>query len=50
MIKFLDLQKITAQYAGELKQAAAEVIGAGWFLLGERVKIFEQHYTGYIGT
>lgn len=50
MIKFLDLQKINAQYADELKQKAAEVIDAGWFLLGERVKTFEQQYSGYIGV
>ena len=50
MIKFLDLQKINAQYAEELKQAAAEVIDSGWFLLGERVKTFEQQYTDYIGV
>jgi len=50
MIKFLDLQKINAQYADELKQAAAEVIDFGWFLLGERVKIFEQQYSDYIGV
>lgn len=41
MIKFLDLQKINAQYAAELKQVAAEVIDSGWYLLGERVKEFE---------
>ena len=41
MIKFLDLQKINAQYAAELKQVAAEVIDSGWYLLGERVKQFE---------
>ena len=41
MIKFLDLQKINAQYATELKQVAAEVIDSGWYLLGERVKQFE---------
>jgi len=41
MIKFLDLQKINAQYAAELKQAAAEVIDSGWYLQGERVKQFE---------
>jgi dTDP-4-amino-4,6-dideoxygalactose transaminase len=41
MIKFLDLQKINAQYADELKQVAAEVIDSGWYLLGERVKQFE---------
>jgi dTDP-4-amino-4,6-dideoxygalactose transaminase len=50
MIKFLDLQKINAQYADELKQAAAEVIDKGWFLLGDRVKTFEQQYSDYIGA
>ena len=50
MVKFLDLQKINAQYAGELKQAAAEVINSGWFLLGEKVKTFEQQYANYIGV
>ncbi len=41
MIKFLDLQKINAQYAEELKRVAAEVIDSGWYLLGEKVKQFE---------
>lgn len=50
MIKFLDLQKINAQYADELKQAAAEVIDSGWYLLGERVKHFEQNLAAYIGV
>jgi len=50
MIKFLDLQKINAQYAEELKQAVAEVIDIGWFLLGEKVKKFEQQYSDYIGA
>ena len=50
MIKFLDLQKINAQYADELKQVAAEVIDSGWFLQGERVKTFEQQYADYIGV
>ena len=43
MIKFLDLQKINAQYAAELKQVAADVIDSGWYLLGERVKEFEKN-------
>lgn len=42
-IKFLDLQKINAQYAAELKQAAAQVIDSGWFLTGERVASFEKN-------
>ena len=50
MIKFLDLQKINAQYAGELKQAVAGVIDSGWYLLGERVKQFEQSLSDYIGV
>jgi hypothetical protein len=50
MIKFLDLQKINAQYADEFKQAVAEVIDKGWFLLGERVKTFEHQFCDYIGT
>lgn len=50
MIKFLDLQKINAQYAEELKQAAAEVIDSGWYLLGERVMLFEQHLAEYINV
>ncbi len=50
MIKFLDLQKINAQYADELKQAAAEVIESGWFLLGDRLKRFEANLAAYIGV
>lgn len=41
MIKFLDLQKINAQYANELKQVAADVIDSGWYLLGQQVRQFE---------
>ncbi|CAM2921262.1 DegT/DnrJ/EryC1/StrS family aminotransferase [Flavobacterium frigoris] len=41
MIKFLDLQKVNAQYAEELKKVAAEVIDSGWYLLGDHVKQFE---------
>ncbi|MDR0866643.1 MAG: DegT/DnrJ/EryC1/StrS family aminotransferase [Candidatus Symbiothrix sp.] len=50
MIKFLDLQKINAQYANELKQVAGEVIDAGWFLQGERVKTFEQRFSDFVGS
>lgn len=50
MISFLNLQKINAQHAAELKQAAAEVIDSGWYLLGEKVKQFENHLAKYIGV
>ena len=50
MIKFLDLQKTNARYAAELKQAAAEVIDKGWFLLGDKVKTFERQFCDYTGA
>lgn len=50
MIKFLDLQKINEQYSEELKKAATEVIDSGWYLLGERVKKFEDNLSKYIGV
>ena len=36
MIKFLDLQKVNATYATELKAAAGKVIDSGWYLQGEQ--------------
>jgi len=50
MIKFLDLQKINAQYQNELKQVANEVIDSGWYLLGKRVQQFEKELAEYIGV
>jgi dTDP-4-amino-4,6-dideoxygalactose transaminase len=50
MIKFLDLQKINAQYATELKQVAAEVIDSGWYLLGKRLEQFETNLANYVGV
>lgn len=50
MIKFLDLQKINAQYAEEIKQATNRVIDSGWYLLGNEVNTFENNYASYIGT
>ncbi len=50
MIKFLDLQKINAQYADELKQAAAEVIDSGWFLTGDKLATFEKQLAEFTGV
>lgn len=50
MIKFLDLQKINAQYADELKRVAADVIDSGWYLLGERLEQFESNLAQYVGV
>lgn len=50
MIKFLDLQKINAQYADELKIVTSKVIDSGWYLLGNEVKAFEEQLATYIGV
>lgn len=50
MIKFLDLQKINAQYAAELKQAASAVIDSGWYLQGEQNKQFETSFAQFTGS
>lgn len=49
-MKFQDLQQINARYADALKQAAAEVIDSGWFLLGQRVADFETRLAAYLGV
>lgn len=48
MIKFLDLQKINAQYADEIKNATSRVIDSGWYLLGNEVNQFEANLANYL--
>ncbi len=50
MIKFLDLQKITAKYQEEIHEAVNRVVDSGWYLQGEENKIFEEDYAKYIGV
>ena len=50
MIKFLDLQKVTAKYADEIHEAVNRVVDSGWYLQGKEVKQFEQDFADYIGT
>lgn len=50
MIKFLDLQKINAQYSNELIKAAADVIDSGWFLMGNKLSQFENELASYINV
>ena len=50
MIKFLDLQKINAQYEQELKEAANRVIDSGWYLMGKELETFEQNYASFCGV
>lgn len=50
MIKFLDLQKVTAKYSDEIHVAVKKVIDSGWYLQGEENRSFEKNYSEYIGT
>lgn len=50
MIKFLDLQKVTAKYADEIHEAVTRVVDSGWYLQGKENEKFEADYARYIGT
>lgn len=50
MIKFLDLQKVTAKYSDEIHAAVKRVVDSGWYLQGLENENFERHYSEYIGT
>ena len=50
MIKFLDLQKINAQYQDAFQQKMKLVLDKGWFILGDEVKTFETSFATYCGT
>ncbi|MBO5814119.1 MAG: DegT/DnrJ/EryC1/StrS family aminotransferase [Alistipes sp.] len=50
MIKFLNLQKITAKYADEIHEAVLRVVDSGWYLQGAENERFERNFAQYIGT
>lgn len=50
MIKYLELQKITALHSEEIHNAVDNVINRGWYLQGLENNIFESDYASYIGS
>lgn len=50
MIKFLDLQKITAKYSDEIHESVNRVVDSGWYLQGKENEDFEKNYASYITT
>ncbi len=50
MIKYLDLKKITAMHAEEIREAVLKVVDSGWYLHGEATERFEENYARFIGT
>lgn len=49
-VSFLSLQEITDKYSEEIHKAVLQVVDSGWYLQGQEVGRFEQHYAKYIGT
>tara|TARA_Y100001980_G_C14556810_1_gene350636 strand:- start:12984 stop:14087 length:1104 start_codon:yes stop_codon:yes gene_type:complete len=50
MIPFLDLKKLNKIYSEELTYSINEVINSGWYILGEKVKLFEKNFSNYCGV
>ena len=50
MIKFNNLKETTVSYHTQLTEAAARVIGSGWFVHGPECKAFEAEFADYIGA
>lgn len=49
-VPFLNLKGITEKYYKEIQAAILDVVNSGWYLLGEAVERFEDHYSKYIGV
>ena len=50
MIPFLDLKSIHHSISDEIIEAASDVVKAGWYILGEKVKSFENEFSNYCGV
>lgn len=49
MIKFLDIQAITAAHGNEIEEVVLRTMRSGWYLRGEETRRFEADYARYIG-
>ncbi len=47
MIEYESLKEVNKPYFEELKQAFANVLESGWYILGKEVKIFEEAFAKY---
>lgn len=50
MIKFLDLQKINAEYKNKFESQFSSFLDSGWYVLGDQVKLFERNFAAYCGS
>jgi dTDP-4-amino-4,6-dideoxygalactose transaminase len=50
MIEYENLQKVNQPFFAEYKRVFSETLESGWFILGNRVKAFENEFASYCGT
>ncbi|MBR1732658.1 MAG: DegT/DnrJ/EryC1/StrS family aminotransferase [Alloprevotella sp.] len=50
MIRFLDIQKVTASYGPELQEAVDAVVRSGSYLRGEQTAAFEAEFAAFCGA
>lgn len=50
VIRFLDLQAVTALHGDEIKEAVSRAVDSGWYLHGRENERFERDFADYIGT
>ena len=50
MIPFLSLKQVNAVYEAELYEAFREVMDSGWYIMGNKLKQFEQEYAAFNQT
>lgn len=50
MIPFLNLKQINATYETELYKAFREVMDSGWYIMGNKLKAFEEEYARFNQT
>ena len=49
-IPFLDLKKINHKHRNQLLEAITKVIDSGWYIRGDRLKVFEDEFSAYCGV
>lgn len=49
-VDFLNLQRITASFGGEVENAVRRVVSSGWYLLGEETMAFEREWADSVGV
>ncbi|MFI5148631.1 MAG: DegT/DnrJ/EryC1/StrS family aminotransferase [Bacteroidia bacterium] len=50
MIEYENLQKVNRPFFEDYKRVFSETLESGWYILGNRVRLFEQEFAAYCGT